>query len=413
MKTGDPKATYKALLLDYDWLLSLSDEECSYCLTEREAQIMLSMVEYVGWKTRYIRQLPSTVDQDVINQWAGNLARKLMSGCCGDNEPTNQRYTADGILEQSFDGGETWERDTSDPRFNSPIFPPMPGADGDDKKCLAAASAAETIKTDIVEKMQSTMTAGDILLLIAAVVAIFITGFTATPLVIAVVSQIIIFGVDATKAAFTEEVWDTFRCILYCNMNADGSFTEAQWQTIKAQIFDQLGSSIAGTFLRDTVNAFGVAGLTNAARSGAAASADCTDCDCPGCYTWDFELTNGGWAAVEAGASWVSGSGWETVPGVGGEVSYIRLSGFTSTTITSVEMEWTWDGSPIGSNGFIRYGAIDFTFTAGSPQTATGTDTDNSIEVAIGDGGGTTEGQIKRITVHFTGSNPFSGGDEC
>jgi len=201
-------------------------------------------------------------------------------GCC-DDEPTNQRYTSDGFLEQSFDGGETWERDTSDPRFNSPIFPPMSGEDGDDKKCLAAASAAKFIDNEIVQKMNETDTAASLLLLIAAAVAILITGFTATPLVIALISQVIAFGVVATKAAFTTEVWDTFECILFCNMNDDGSFTEEQWLEIKTEIFDQLGSSIAGTFLRDTVNAMGVAGLTNAARSGAATSADCDDCDCP------------------------------------------------------------------------------------------------------------------------------------
>lgn len=205
----------------------------------------------------------------------------LGMGCgCGCKEPTNQRYTEDGFLEQSFDGGETWERATDDPRFNAPIFPPIPGDDGTDKKCDAAASAAKVIDDDIVQKMEEGMTFSSILAIFAAVIALLLSGGAAAPLLVGLIGQIITFGINATKAAFTTTTWELFECILFCNMNDDGSFTEEQWLQIKADITTIIGTGIEAVFLKNTVNAFGVSGITNAARSQRVTGADCSSCGC-------------------------------------------------------------------------------------------------------------------------------------
>jgi len=422
MKIGDPKHTYKALLWDYEWLLTLSDDECSYCLSEREVQILLSIVEYVGWKTRYIRTLTEP-DQSIITEWSGNLARKLMSGCCGD-EPTNQRYTADGYLEQSFDGGETWERDNSDPRFNSPIFPPLPGADGDDKKCAAAASAAAVIDDDIVQKLEESMTAADILALIALVLLLFLSGGSLAPLIVGLVSAILATGIEATKAAFTTEVWDTFRCILYCNMADDGSFTEAQWQQVKADIFDQIGTSIAQTFLITTVNAWGPAGLTNAARSGRVTEADCSDCDCTPdewCRVFDFTIDDQGWSPDAAAPYGVYD------PGIGWRPTHV-----SSVTSLNISIPFPVDGhvtrfESFTTPGFDTGGYVGITYTTSGqtafPLTASvdnperwenlGLDADCSkMRVNPSSGSANEDYYIYKIVIRGTGANPF-GSDNC
>lgn len=335
-------------------------------------------------------------------------------GCgCGCKKPTNQRYTADGILEQSFDGGTTWERDTSDPRFNSPLYPPMSGSDGTDKRCLAAASAAKYIDREIVQKMNETDAAADLLLLIAAAVAILITGFTAAPLVIALISQVIAFGVDATKAAFTSGVWDTFRCILYCNMNDDGSFTEAQWQEIKTEIFDQLGSSIAGTFLRDTVNAFGPAGLTNAGRSGSATTADCSDCtDCPTewCHYFDFEVSDGGFAGPYG--TYAPGVGWQaTSAGTG--VSTV-LDRTVSTSDFTYAKQWVEASGTCNVVTFVGGSVLQNADNVPTGEYDGFADITGTL-LRMNTSSGAAQGSnvtIKALMVMGTGVNPF-GSDNC
>jgi len=59
----NPRATYKAQLLNYDTLLLASDDECSYCLSQREVEMMLAFVDYIGWKTRY-QPTSTEIDQN-------------------------------------------------------------------------------------------------------------------------------------------------------------------------------------------------------------------------------------------------------------------------------------------------------------------------------------------------------------
>lgn len=103
-----PRQTYKALLFDYDELLSKSDEECCYSLSEREVNLILAQLDYIGWKTRY-RPTSTEIDRNVIDRWKGNLAEKLLMINCGQSVLTRQNPLDYCQLQQSYDGGETWE----------------------------------------------------------------------------------------------------------------------------------------------------------------------------------------------------------------------------------------------------------------------------------------------------------------
>lgn len=76
---------WKAITWDYDWVRSLSEEECAFCLTEQETAVISAAIDYLGWPTRW-HNAASGIDQDWLEAFAGRLAAKLM-GC---NETSNE-----------------------------------------------------------------------------------------------------------------------------------------------------------------------------------------------------------------------------------------------------------------------------------------------------------------------------------
>lgn len=209
-------------------------------------------------------------------------------GCCP--EPTNTRYNSDGVYEESFDGGVTWlPAPAHDMRYAGTIAPPLAGADGEEKRCIGASSAAAFLKSAFIDDLSSGATYAD--LYAAAVAVVAVLGVTGVGILIAAAAAaIFILGVSATQAAFTTPVWEAFKCILYCRMLPDASFDAAGWEAVKADILDQF-TGIVSAVLWNWTNSAGVVGLTNAARSGFAAETDCSTCtDCPSCTAEDAIL---------------------------------------------------------------------------------------------------------------------------
>jgi len=204
--------------------------------------------------------------------WSGDECM----GCCP--QPTNRRYNADGELEVSYDNGATWVTDPSlDDRFSGTIAPPIAGADGTEKACAAAASGEEWVKQNLIESLETGATFAD--LNAAGVALIALLGVTGIGLLVAgFAAAIFVAGVSAVQAAFTTEVWTQFRCILYCHIEPDGSFTTAGWQAVKTDILSDF-TGVVSVILYNWVNSVGPVGLTNSARSGFVATADCTSCE--------------------------------------------------------------------------------------------------------------------------------------
>jgi len=223
--------------------------------------------------------LVAQVWRDVVYSidWSG-------MSCCP--EPTNQRYNAEGQLEVSYDNGATWVIDHSlDDRYSGTIAPPLEGEDGAEKRCVAATSAQEFVKANLIDSLSEGMTYAEITGALVAVIAVL--GVTGIGILLgAAVAAIFIAGVAAVQAAFTSEVWTDFRCILYCHMNDDGSFDEAGWEGVKADILGTFTGAVSA-ILYNWANAAGLVGLTNAARSHFAATGDCSDCACEDCSNLD------------------------------------------------------------------------------------------------------------------------------
>jgi len=304
----NPKTTYKALLLDYDALLTASDDECCYSLSEREVQIILAMVDYVAWKTRYI-VTATEINQATINAWSGNLARKLMSGCCPDDGALH-RFSAQGIYQTSIDGGLTWEDDPEgDPRNDYVESPPLPGFPSDGKRCAAADNVRDLFRS-YRDNLVSILTATPLIIEIVSGILAFIAVITGVSGV-GIGISVVLLGLAAAlaqmtpgevTAAITEIVLDDFRCLVYCRMNDDGELTYEAWQALLVDLSGQF-SGFQELFFYQTVNGMGYIGVNNAGTIGAATADDCEDCGCTDCpcnlNAWNWSPSYGSPEAAE------------------------------------------------------------------------------------------------------------------
>jgi len=276
---------YKGILLDYDYLLAKSDDECCFSLSEREIQILLALIDPIAWETRYI-PTETEIDQETINHWRANLARKLMSGCCPDGQLS--RFTEDGTFQTSDDGGETWQDNPDeDPRNDYIQSPPLPGSDGSSKKC-AAADNVRDLFTQYRDNLNDLLTASPTLVAIVAGILAFIaviTGVSGAAIGISVLLMGLAAGLLELSEGEIEEqidetVLETFKCLVFCRMNNAGQLTYAAWQQLLVDISAEF-SGFPELFFYQTVNAMGYIGMSNAGTIGAATASDCDECDCP------------------------------------------------------------------------------------------------------------------------------------
>lgn len=286
MVTGqNPRQTYKALLFDYDALLAASDDECCFSLSEREILILLAQIEYIGWKTRYIAT-ETEIDPITINRWRDNLARKLMSGCCPDDGRLS-RFTEDGIYQTSDDGGETWEDNPqADPRNQATQAPPL-GGSGDSTRCAAADNVRDTFKA-YKATVRGLLEAGTTVLAIVAgligalglLLGLSVAGLGISVLLFGMAAALLSLTPEELDDALSDEVFDEFRCLVYCAAEDDGTFTYSAWVDLIGAVDDTF-SGFPEQFFHAILAAMGYIGLCNAATTGVATADDCDDCDCP------------------------------------------------------------------------------------------------------------------------------------
>jgi hypothetical protein len=201
--------------------------------------------------------------------------------CCDDNMPIQYRYSPEGVLERSTNGGANWlDAPQYDPRVYSPQFPPISGEDGSEKRCVAAAGAAALIKEQIGDQLTDDMSRYTLKQLVEDWVGTMLESSNPFQALLTVITnQIFALVITALRAALTDPVYETLQCIFYCAISNDASVNNAQWTQIRADITAQIGG-IAGIFLEHLIYLLGTTGTTNLLRSGGVASADCSECDC-------------------------------------------------------------------------------------------------------------------------------------
>jgi len=218
------------------------------------------------------------------NRTCFEAARDMANKGCGAEFDKVTRYNELGLLEFSVDGGLTWAEDESDPRMVGTLIPPpLWLIVGGDNRCKGAVTARLNTKLALDEIFNNGVNIGvtgligiivGVICAISAGVACAVAGVAGA--LATIIAQV---GAAILQAAMTPAVYDTFECILYCHIGLNASFTEQQWQAVKADIAIQL-SGDAEFVLWNWVNMLGPAGLTNLARMSIDVIADCSGCGC-------------------------------------------------------------------------------------------------------------------------------------
>lgn len=219
---------------------------------------------------------------DIVLCVAESIENAMANDCgCGSNSDQYiYRHNPEtDRLERSLDGGEHWENDPADPRYNSPVFAPQEGETEDDVKCLSATNAVVFFKDELIGQAGDWTTLTTVIAGILAVLIGLLTGGLGAALVIELASTFINVGIATAVAAFDDDVYERFKCNLYCNALDNGSWDEAALVRIKAQI-DVDETATANTILKSWIDQLGTVGLTNSGRVHLENDADCSGCDC-------------------------------------------------------------------------------------------------------------------------------------
>jgi len=326
MEFADDRTRWKGVQLGYDKLLVNPDDtrECLYCLTASQAKALLAVIDLYRYKTRW--HYDGEVNRAVINDFTNDIQRRLMMACCGDEAPVQFRWTVNFILEMSSDGGATWNPAPQfDPRQYSPEFPPPAGEDAEDNRCVAATGMIVLMKEQIFDQITTDMTRYTLDQLISDWVNTLLeTSNPFLALIQIVVNQIFALVLSVLVPQLATENWELLKCIFFCNMSGDVSFTAEQLDQVTTDVGEQY-SGVTTLFLQQLINLLGEGGLTNLARAGGAVEGDCSECPCNDFWCWDGDFTTSSYSVFFSGLSvsggqdyatvWTDGVGWQTTNG--------------------------------------------------------------------------------------------------
>jgi len=217
-----------------------------------------------------------------------------MGKCCVDPQIIKRINPTTGQVEQSSDGGSTWTpaSDGWPTVIVQPVPPVTSGVAA--TKCDAATNVSGQVQVWIDHGISNFDTATTLLefglaaiaAIAAAVLAVLTDGLT-IPLIAptmaalgAALAAVWALGKTAFQDYWTTEIKDDILCAAYCNIGADGSFTDAQFSAFWNKVNSQLPPSPAKMLFMGFLSSVGSAGLNAMAASGMSADSDCGDCDC-------------------------------------------------------------------------------------------------------------------------------------
>lgn len=311
----------KIIQTDYDFITSLDDDWCQYCLSQKHVQMILSIVDYFGWRTRWFSS-SGTIDKQTIIDLQGGLVEALMNNCCNDTVPILYRVdpTNDLNIQISYDGGTTWINNPSNPVYGIPTLPAPVGTISD-TKCDAAKNGSDHFNDLIAQQSAKFDTASTGIQFTLDLVAALLTAVFApealpilVPIFIASMTALLAFG----KTAF-DDYWNTDNkniifCALYQHIKSDGTFDDAAFNAFLSAIATALPASIAKDNMYRQLQYIGAKGLSALCSYGTASGSDCTACD--NCPNYDFTTSDNGFIAFdpffagEIEGTYVPGTGW-------------------------------------------------------------------------------------------------------
>lgn len=264
--------------------------------------------------------------------------------------PSNLRWNEDcNCVQQSPDNGTTWiDSPTQDPRFST-IFQ-VPARSTGDVQCDSAQQMHDRTKN----ALDALIASSSVLQAINSVVGLVALFMFEIGIIIEAIWAIVtaIFGVGTTvlDAALDATAYEQLLCIFYCEIGADGTVTEEQYNNIIDRINAEINTVAAFAFTT-FLSGIGWVGLTNAGALGEV-TGDCSECECAHCFEIDFTITDGTeFGFVGQGGTWAAGVGWQgDATGFGGHDVYGYWAFGETLEVQKVQMVYTKENGSGANN---------------------------------------------------------------
>lgn len=193
-----------------------------------------------------------------------------------DVYPDDLRYNEATETVQSFVNGDWVDNPAADPRRQTTLPPRLTS----DPACDAAQSVTDALSAQISSILTAIDNAGTAYTIAGLILGLLAFGpfgiFIGIALFIADI--MLSAGTTALEAALTPAVYDTFKCILFCEMDAQGRIDAADLATIQVEVSSQIGG-LGATILNAMTSLAGEGGINNLASLGTS-TGDCSECDC-------------------------------------------------------------------------------------------------------------------------------------
>jgi len=336
--------------------------------------------------------------------------------------PKNLRYDTEcDCVQQTPDDGTTWiDTPQADPRHGDGFR--LPARTSTDPQCDAAANMTVHIQAtfDAIIGSSSALQAAN------AVFGVFSLFFFEFGIVIdailAVVSAIFAVGTSTLEGALTSDVYDQLLCIIFCNINLDGTVTADQYDAIYNQV-DTAPAPMAGTaasVIKLLLSTWGEVELSNAGARGEEVG-DCSACtDCQWCYRFDVAHQLDTWIPETFGsatATYSSGA-WHSGNSGGTQWLWIAYTFGSPITLTDAALLTVSPGTTprsifVNGDGTAPYSGGTLIWQNGAIVGTPFPISVDRIDVFIGTAGNGTPNELS--VMQFSGSdavNPF-GDNNC
>lgn len=261
-----------------------------------------------------------------------------------------------GVVQRTPDGGTTWNNSPADdPRLN--VGNLLPHLTSSTRRCDAAERMTAALQEAINTFISSTTATGfavdiaEIVVLLLGPVGILFDLF------ILIADALFAIGISNINAAFTAGVYSDIKCIIYCELDADGQMSDAALSRVLAKIATTHPGVVSNTIV-EVFQLFGHVGFSNAGveRSETGSCGGCASCG----WTVEYDLRNvgqDGWVFPHAptggypGPSYTYGTPDPVYQGNNAPVVEVELltPGGVHVTDFQVEMEFN-HGNNLGSS---------------------------------------------------------------
>lgn len=316
---------WKGIQYDYDALAALDpNNSCLYCLSDRDVQIILAALEFVGWKTRYFSTSGATIEQDTIDGWQGHLGAALMSCNSLRQDPENpcllQELGDDGewttfanlrecpphlryvngqcVIVMPDDSIIVPENSQTEDGRTAPFTPPARGGTIDEAICLASANA-ENVIYNMHAQVYTGVFVPDATWAALVLVAV-IVGLLALPIALAIIVSVIIAGGGVAILSgiglddYTTTIRRRLRCIFIAHATNTSGVVTFDFDAVQADVEARISGINIWAAINLYLSIIGESGLNRAGATTAITEFDCSDCECTGTSV-NFGSSDLGW----------------------------------------------------------------------------------------------------------------------